>query len=244
MSFLLKISRRGSFKGKLTPEDELKGLIEKQKWGKVSKFIDGEGGEELAKKIRFEDNWNILHKTIDLDAPSQLIQKLVDTNPEMLEEKETSRNWYALHVAARANVREETMEIVLKSFPWALAELDINDRTPLHVACLYADITYSMIELYVDRFSEALQMEDKFGKTPVELALFRGEKWVIPKPVFKKLQRVTARNARDSYKTLKEGSRRFVGADLDSKFQERKISYTSTLSGSNQGSDRTYAITE
>ena len=73
---------------------------------------------------------NPLQHAVSKDAPVALVHAIISARPELLHSFD-SRRRSLVHLAATANADAETMELLLKHLPAAVATVDLNRKLPV-----------------------------------------------------------------------------------------------------------------
>lgn len=110
-----------------------------------------------------------LHQACQFAAPADIILTLISILPKSAAQRESTRNEYPLHIAARKGLAVDVIEALVDEFPQALTAQDSNGRTPLHLSCLSGHIYPYLATVFCERLPSVIAIEDDNGSTPMEL---------------------------------------------------------------------------
>lgn len=106
----------------------------------------------------------------------EVLELLVQSNPEGLQEREEVHGFLPLHVACfkgERNVRQDVVETLLQFFPMGARIPDKNGNLPLHLACK-ANAPRGVIFALLNTYSDGACKKDSMGRLPLHWACHMG----------------------------------------------------------------------
>jgi len=136
---------------------------------------------DLAKQVLLQDHHltKILLLVCQHDAPSDVIEKIVDIKPELAQEKNDGSQQTPLHVLCgkatpASQERTKAIRVLAERYPQAAIIMDSNGNTPLHLLCRTpCDSAHavSAVEAVSLAGPAAMTMENHDDETPMEMFL-------------------------------------------------------------------------
>ncbi len=169
---------------------DLRACIEKRRWEEVLLILESEENDtafEATTLTDFESGDNILHLACKNYPPLDVVALIIAKLPNLA--KETNhREQYALHYAAQWGACPEVVHLILKANQLAVKQKDIDDRTPLLLACKdyktnqnCLDCSHSSrqaiastIKILAKSFPGAANLEDNKNLSCIEYAIISG----------------------------------------------------------------------
>ena len=110
-----------------------------------------------------------LHYATHLDAPLEVIEKLIEGYPNACDSRCEKHGFTPLHYAAEADIATHKIKALIKACPRALKTPDPKGQVPLHVAAARG-ASLSNIRLLVFIYPESIELETNKGETPRKIA--------------------------------------------------------------------------
>ena len=134
-------------------------LLIRRKWRAALRFV-----QNSADNI---ENSALL-RALQANAPDVLIYAIVAAKPSSIHYKDDSTGHTPLHTAVASGCHEDVVDFIIRVDPDSANKLDIDERTPLHLACVSGNITESQIVMFYNLGFDLFNKEDKFEATPLE----------------------------------------------------------------------------
>ena len=161
-------------------------LCSKLKWSDVLARIEGlPDTEETAKTSAYR----LLHVLCRYHPPVEVIEAALDKFPWAVALRDEDAH-YPLHIAVSSGADPAVIELLLIKFPKAVRTLDKNGRSVLFLLCKYYRKNYRQTlfmpemhlepalrqttKMIVKRFPSAVNIDDKHGESPIEVAIDSG----------------------------------------------------------------------
>eukprot|EP00814_Leptocylindrus_danicus_P004345 CAMPEP_0116027186 /NCGR_PEP_ID=MMETSP0321-20121206/14455_1 /TAXON_ID=163516 /ORGANISM="Leptocylindrus danicus var. danicus, Strain B650" /LENGTH=265 /DNA_ID=CAMNT_0003500445 /DNA_START=144 /DNA_END=941 /DNA_ORIENTATION=+ len=157
--------------------------VELQQWDALRTTLNhhqNNGDDNLAKQV-LQDHPKILLLACQYDAPSDVIQKIVDIKPELAQEKANDGSQQTpLHILCQkatppaSQERTKAIRVLAERYPQAAIIMDSNGNTPLHLICRTpCDSAHavSAVEAVSLAGPAAMTMENHEDETPMEIFL-------------------------------------------------------------------------
>ena len=125
-----------------------------------------------------------LHLACQRTPPADIIQMLLDANPDAVKSRSQPYGELPLHFATGNNMASlEVIRQLVDVDPSTVASQSTLGVSPLHQACTF-HASYDIVKTLVDALPEALYIEDAHGRTPWDIAkvtyfLFNPFSWKV-----------------------------------------------------------------
>lgn len=124
----------------------------------------------------------ILHDVVAMDAPLEVVSRIVQANPAALTQKEKLNSQLPLHLACcckrNSLLDVRVIRLLLSYQPEASAEADNNGRVPLHYA-LEHECTQEVVRYLLRASPSAAKAQDDYWATPLHIACRYGHPTVV-----------------------------------------------------------------
>lgn len=195
-------------------------LIVKQRWRKLSHFLNSRKGNELIRE-RDGSNLNCLSLSLGYQAPIEIIEKMIQMDPQLALEKD-SFGATSLHVACLNGTPVNLVNVLLQHHHDLAYEVDLDHRGPLHHAVEYAcerevshhddythDTYIDVIHTVCKAAPEMLYCCDNMGETPIDAVQVMKAKCKESGPRYEKLQLIYLELTDQSIQLYRENKRRW-----------------------------------
>lgn len=110
-----------------------------------------------------------LHQALKLNAPREVIDKMLEAYPEVVHKKDDYYQRLPLHIACIAGCPTEIIRTLITAYPVGVERQDIFGRVPLHYA-VFRQYTIEIIDLLISVFSRGATVKDYNGWLPLHVA--------------------------------------------------------------------------
>ena len=171
--------RRGDIVCRVPPKSiarrRIQNCIESQQWDSLRTAMTQNADLPTSQVI--QENPKLLLLACKFDAPSDIIQKLVQINAELTQERDEDSHQTPLHILCQkpaSQDRTKAIKILTERCPQAAIIMNLNGNTPLHELCkktcnsAYAVSAFESVSL---AGPAAMTMENHDDETPMEIFL-------------------------------------------------------------------------
>ena len=162
--------------------------IEDKNWDAFEKLAmsSAQTFRSTSRRISETDELNgmsLLHCCAFYDPPLKLLEKMIKIKPSSLSEQDVLGRT-PLHIAVGSGASEDSISLLVASYPRACGCQDIDGRTPLHFACdsssrLFEDDdpvrrtppSYNLVRTLLSGCWDSAALEDNEGMNAIEYAL-------------------------------------------------------------------------
>jgi Ankyrin repeats (many copies) len=111
-----------------------------------------------------------LHLALRRLASSKIIELLIDTDPSMLLVKDGPQQDTPLHVLLKSSPSNVALvDLMLLEVPFCVSVKDLEDNTPLHIACSHG-ASMDVIKHLCILYPEAVSMRNAKSQTPLDIS--------------------------------------------------------------------------
>lgn len=117
-----------------------------------------------------------LHWATHSNADFSVIRSLTDANPSGVLVKERKYGYTPLHIALQRSNNEDTVSYLVAQSSDILRVADLNGALPIHLVCeKRTEDANALLETLLIEFPESVDVCDRFGRKPIDLARLRTE---------------------------------------------------------------------